>query len=37
MAKDSPLVEPVNEALAALREDGAYDEQYETWFGVAPE
>jgi len=27
----------VNEALAALREDGAYDEQYETWFGVAPE
>lgn len=37
MAKDSPLVEPVNEALAALREDGTYDEQYETWFGVAPE
>ncbi len=37
MAKDSTLVEPVNEALAALREDGTYDEQYETWFGVAPE
>lgn len=29
----SPLVEDVNQALLALREDGSYDEIYRTWFG----
>ena len=27
----------VNEALAALRADGSYDELCESWFGAAPE
>lgn len=30
----SPLVEDVNQALLALREDGTYDEIYRKWFGV---
>lgn len=29
----SPLVEDVNQALLALREDGTYDDLYRTWFG----
>ncbi len=29
----SPLVEEVNQALLALREDGTYDEIYRKWFG----
>lgn len=29
----SPLVEDVNQALLALREDGTYDELYRKWFG----
>ncbi|MGR3679002.1 MAG: transporter substrate-binding domain-containing protein [Paracoccaceae bacterium] len=29
----SELVEPFNQALLALREDGTYDEIYRTWFG----
>ncbi|MEM6657645.1 MAG: transporter substrate-binding domain-containing protein [Pseudomonadota bacterium] len=29
----SPLVEDVNQALLALREDGTYDEIYRKWFG----
>ncbi|SEL25822.1 transporter substrate-binding domain-containing protein [Halomonas daqiaonensis] len=32
----SEWVEPVNEALAEMREDGTYDEIYEKWFGEAP-
>ncbi|WP_017185192.1 transporter substrate-binding domain-containing protein [Alkalibacillus haloalkaliphilus] len=35
--KDSELVEPVNEALATVKEDGTYDEIYEKWFGESPE
>ena len=35
--KDSPLVEPVNEALAEIKEDGTYEEIYEKWIGRAPE
>ena len=35
-AKGSDLVEPVNEALASMREDGTYDEIYSNWFGSAP-
>lgn len=31
--KGSELVEPVNQALAAMREDGRYDEIYAKWFG----
>ncbi|WP_447927514.1 transporter substrate-binding domain-containing protein [Vreelandella sp. EE27] len=35
--KGSEWLEPTNEALAAMREDGTYDEIYEKWFGEAPE
>ncbi|WP_373182016.1 transporter substrate-binding domain-containing protein [Halomonas campaniensis] len=35
--KGSQWVEPVNEALAEMREDGTYAELYEKWFGEAPE
>lgn len=34
--KGSQWVEPVNEALAEMREDGTYAEIYEEWFGEAP-
>lgn len=34
--KGSEWVEPANEALAAMREDGTYDEIYTKWFGEAP-
>ncbi|HBP42889.1 MAG: glutamine ABC transporter substrate-binding protein GlnH [Vreelandella alkaliphila] len=34
--KGSELVEPVNQALAAMREDGRYDEIYAKWFGESP-
>lgn len=34
--KGSQWVEPTNEALAAMKEDGTYDEIYEKWFGEAP-
>ncbi|PVA05503.1 glutamine ABC transporter substrate-binding protein GlnH [Thalassorhabdomicrobium marinisediminis] len=34
--KGSEWVERVNEALAAMREDGRYDEIYAKWFGEAP-
>lgn len=34
--KGSELVEPVNGVLAAMREDGRYDEIYTKWFGEAP-
>jgi polar amino acid transport system substrate-binding protein len=32
----SPLVEDVNQALLALREDGTYDTIYRSWFGEKP-
>ncbi len=35
--KDSPLIEPVNEALAEIKEDGTYEEIYEKWIGRPPE
>jgi ABC-type amino acid transport substrate-binding protein len=35
--KDSELVEPVNKALAEIKEDGTYAELYEEWFGKKPE
>jgi ABC-type amino acid transport substrate-binding protein len=34
---DSELVEPVNEALAEIKEDGTYEEIYEEWIGTKPE
>lgn len=34
--KGSEWVEPTNEALAEMREDGTYDEIYEKWFGESP-
>ncbi|HBM45053.1 MAG TPA: amino acid ABC transporter substrate-binding protein [Halomonas sp.] len=34
--KGSEWVEPTNEALASMREDGTYDEIYTKWFGAAP-
>nr|WP_290694035.1 transporter substrate-binding domain-containing protein [Halomonas sp. UBA3074] len=34
--KGSEWVEPTNEALAAMKEDGTYDEIYAKWFGEAP-
>jgi polar amino acid transport system substrate-binding protein len=36
-AKDSDLVEPVNQALAEIKADGTYEEIYERWIGVPPE
>lgn len=33
--KGSEWVEPTNEALATMREDGTYDEIYKKWFGEA--
>ncbi|EPC00726.1 glutamine ABC transporter substrate-binding protein [Litchfieldella anticariensis FP35 = DSM 16096] len=33
--KGSEWLEPTNEALAAMREDGTYDEIYAKWFGSA--
>lgn len=35
--KDSPLIEPVNEALAEIKEDGTYEEIYKEWIGRPPE
>ncbi|WP_110685654.1 transporter substrate-binding domain-containing protein [Salinicola aestuarinus] len=35
--KGSEWVEPTNEALAEMHEDGTYDEIYEKWFGEAPD
>ncbi|RCV92476.1 transporter substrate-binding domain-containing protein [Vreelandella rituensis] len=34
--KGSDWVEPTNEALEAMRDDGTYAEIYEKWFGEAP-
>lgn len=34
---DSELVEPVNEALAEIKEDGTYEKIYEEWIGTKPE
>ncbi|WP_375261478.1 transporter substrate-binding domain-containing protein [Palleronia sp.] len=33
--KGSDLVQPVNEALAEMREDGTYDEIHSKWFGAS--
>ena len=36
-AKGSQWVEPANEALKAMHEDGTYDKIHEKWFGAAPD
>jgi polar amino acid transport system substrate-binding protein len=33
---NTELIDQVNEQLAAMRDDGTYDEIYEEWFGTAP-
>ncbi|XKF15594.1 transporter substrate-binding domain-containing protein [Halomonas sp. BLK-85] len=35
--QDSEWLEPANEALAAMRDDGTYDEIYTKWFGESPD
>ena len=35
--KESPLIGPVNQALAEIKEDGTYEEIYEEWIGRPPE
>jgi ABC-type amino acid transport substrate-binding protein len=35
--KDSVLVEPVNQALAEMKEDGTYEKLYKEWIGIPPE
>ena len=35
--KDSELVDPVNEALGEIKEDGTYAKIYKKWIGRAPE
>jgi ABC-type amino acid transport substrate-binding protein len=37
LPKESPLIEPVNQALAEIKEDGTYEEIYEKWIGRPPE
>ncbi|QDI93160.1 transporter substrate-binding domain-containing protein [Salicibibacter halophilus] len=37
MPQDHELVEPINEALETLRDDGTYDDIFEEWFGERPE
>jgi ABC-type amino acid transport substrate-binding protein len=35
--KGSPLVDPVNEALADIKADGTYEKLYKKWIGLPPE
>jgi ABC-type amino acid transport substrate-binding protein len=35
--KDSPLVEPVNQALSEMKDDGTYEKLYKKWIGIPPE
>lgn len=35
--KDSPLVDPVNEALTEIEDDGTYEKLYKKWIGMPPE
>jgi ABC-type amino acid transport substrate-binding protein len=35
--KDSPLVDPVNKALAEIKDDGTYEKLYKKWIGMPPE
>jgi ABC-type amino acid transport substrate-binding protein len=35
--EDSPLAEPINEALAEIKADGTYEKLYKKWIGMPPE
>ena len=35
--KDSPLEDPVNQALAEIKDDGTYEKLYKKWIGMPPE
>jgi len=35
--KGSPLVDPVNQALLEIKDDGTYEKLYEKWIGMPPE
>jgi ABC-type amino acid transport substrate-binding protein len=35
--KDSALVDPVNRALAEIKDDGTYEKLYKKWIGMPPE
>jgi ABC-type amino acid transport substrate-binding protein len=35
--EDSPLVDPVNQALDEIKEDGTYERLYKKWIGMPPE
>jgi ABC-type amino acid transport substrate-binding protein len=35
--KDSSLVDPVNQALLEIKDDGTYEKLYEKWIGMPPE
>jgi ABC-type amino acid transport substrate-binding protein len=35
--KDSPLIDPVNQALLEIKDDGTYEKLYEKWIGMPPE
>jgi ABC-type amino acid transport substrate-binding protein len=35
--EDSPLVDPVNQALAEIKDDGTYEKLYKKWIGMPPE
>ena len=37
LVEGSDWVDEVNTALAAIKEDGTYEEIYEKWFGPMPE
>jgi len=36
MAKDSPLLEEVNQHISDMKTDGTMAQLYEKWFGTAP-
>ena len=35
--EDSPLIDPVNQALAEIKDDGTYERLYKKWIGLPPE
>ncbi|HEX7170544.1 MAG TPA: transporter substrate-binding domain-containing protein, partial [Rubrobacter sp.] len=35
--KDSPLIDPVNQALAEIKDDGTYETLSKKWIGMPPE
>ena len=35
--KDSPLIDPVNQALVEIKDDGTYEKLYKKWIGMPPE